>query len=334
MTIPNPRQLARSLFDRAIEAAEPAQAVRKSLLAAPLPAMPGGRLILIALGKAACSMMEEALKHVPQSVIPNAIAVTNYENARTLEGCEVIAAGHPVPDKNGQMAARRITEALKDAGPNDFVLALISGGGSALLPSPIAGITLNDKIETNEILLRNGYEINEINLIRQQLSTLKGGGLSRLATPAPVRSLIISDVIGDDLRAIASGPTTAPIGSAAQAAALLRSRGHFEMLPKDVQSHFLKDNSLPFDTPVPAQNQLICSNRYSLDAMCDAAKVWAPLVVSDHLQGNVKDAADEIASFVLGKQATAPQVLLWGGETTVNVTGSGRGGRNQELALR
>ena len=334
MTIPNPRQLARSLFDRAIEAAEPAQAVRKSLLAAPLPAMPGGQLILIALGKAACSMMEEALKHVPQSVIPKAIVVTNYENARTLEGCEVIAAGHPVPDKNGQMAARRITEALKDTGPNDFVLALISGGGSALLPSPIAGITLNDKIETNEILLRNGYEINEINLIRQQLSTLKGGGLTRLATPAPVRSLIISDVIGDDLRAIASGPTTAPIGSAAQAAALLRSRGHFEMLPKDVQSHFLKDNSLPLDTPVPAQNQLICSNRYSLDAMCDAARAWAPLIVSDHLQGNVKDAADEIASFVLGQKAKAPQVLLWGGETTVNVTGSGRGGRNQELALR
>ena len=98
MTIPNPRQFARSLFDRAIEAAEPAQAVRKSLLASPLPAMPGGRLILIALGKAACSMMEEALKHVPQSVIPKAIAVTNYENARTLEGCEVIAAVNPVPD--------------------------------------------------------------------------------------------------------------------------------------------------------------------------------------------------------------------------------------------
>lgn len=334
MTIPNPRQFARSLFDRAIEAAEPAQAVRKSLLASPLPAMPGGRLILIALGKAACSMMEEALKHVPQSVIPKAIAVTNYENARTLEGCQVIAAGHPVPDKNGQMAARRITEALIDAGPGDFVLALISGGGSALLPSPIADITLNDKIETNEILLRNGYEINEINLIRQQLSTLKGGGLTRLASPAPVRSLIISDVIGDDLRAIASGPTVAPIGTAAQAAALLRSRGHFQTLPKDVQNHLIKDNRQPFDTPVQAQNQLICSNRYSLDAMCDAARAWAPLVVSDHLQGNVKDAADEIASFILGKKATAPQVLLWGGETTVNVTGSGRGGRNQELALR
>ena len=334
MTIPNPRQLARSLFDRAIEAAGPAQAVRKSLLATPLPAMLGGRLILIGLGKAACPMMEEALGHVPKSVIPHAIAVTNYENARTVKGCEVMAAGHPVPDKHGLMAAQRITEALIDTGPDDFVLALISGGGSALLPSPIAGITLNDKIKTNEILLKNGYDISETNLIRQQLSTLKGGGLTRLASPAPVRSLVISDVIGDDLRAIASGPTATPIGTAAQAAALLRSRGHLEMLPKNVQSHLLKDNGQPFDTPVQTQNQLICSNRYSLDAMCDAASAWAPLIVSDHLHGNVKNAADEIAAFVLSQKAKGPQVYLWGGETTVNVAGSGRGGRNQELVLR
>ena len=253
MRIPNPRHFARSLFDRAIEAAEPAKAVRNSLLTAPLPAMPGGRLILIALGKAACAMMEEALRHVPESVIPQAIAVTNYENARTVNGCEVIAACHPVPDQNDLTASQRITNALMSAG-SDLVLMLISGGGSALLPSPIAGITLKDKIETNEILLRNGYDISGINLIRQQLSTLKGGRLTRLVSPAPVRSLIISDVIGDDLRAIASGPTVTPIGTMAEAAALLQSHSHFEMLPKSVQRHLLNENKLPSNKPVNAQN--------------------------------------------------------------------------------
>ncbi len=334
MIMTNPRLFARSLFDRAIEAAEPAQAVRRSLREAPLPSLPDGRLIVLAVGKAACAMMEEALKHVPKSVTPQAIAVTNYENARPIKGCEVIAAGHPVPDKNGLKAARQIADALVNTGPSDFVLTLISGGGSALLPSPTAGITLEDKIKTNELLLRNGYDIKEINLIRQQLSDLKGGGLTRLASPSAVRSLIISDVIGDDLRVIASGPTVTRIGTAAQAAELLRTRGHLKMLPKDVRTHLLDDNTQPSDVHAQVQNQLICSNRFSLDAMLDAADVWAPIVVADDLQGDVTNAAVEIAKFIQSQKASGPRVFLWGGETTVNVTGTGRGGRNQEMALR
>lgn len=334
MTIHKPRQLARSLFDCAIDAAEPAQAIRRSLYADPLPVRVGGRIILLAFGKAACAMIEEAHRHIPEGATTQSIAVTNYENARPVNGCEVIAAGHPVPDENGLKAAGRITETLTDTGPYDFVLTLISGGGSALLPSPITGLTLNDKIKTNELLLRNGYDIREINLIRQQLSSLKGGGLSRLVSPTPMRSLIISDVIGDDLRVIASGPTTAPIGTAAQAAELLRSRGHFEMLPKNVRRHLDDPKIAPSYGPSYVTNQLICSNRFSLEAMLDAAQEWIPKLVSDNLQGNVADAARKIATFIQHQKASGPKVFLWGGETTVNVTGTGRGGRNQELALR
>ena len=328
------RLFARSLFDHAIQAAEPASAVQRSLSAAPLPALPDGRLILIAVGKAACAMIKEAMDHAPQSATVQAIAVTNYENARPIEGCEVIAAGHPVPDENGLKASERITEILTKAGSSDFILTLISGGGSALLPSPIEGITLQDKIKTNELLLSNGYEIGEMNLIRQQLSRLKGGGMTCLASPAPVRSLIISDVIGDDLRVIASGPTVSPIGTAEQAAKLLRSRGHFEKLPKNVQRHLNNGTSKNSDTLQQVQNQLICSNLYSLNAMHAAADNWNPQLVSDNLQGNVKEASLEIANFIKGQKHNGPQVFLWGGETTVNVSGSGRGGRNQELALR
>lgn len=328
------RLFARSLFDHAIQAAEPASAVQRSLSAAPLPALPDGRLILIAVGKAACAMIKEAMDHAPQSATVQAIAVTNYENARPIEGCEVIAAGHPVPDENGLKASERITEILTKAGSSDFILTLISGGGSALLPSPIEGITLQDKIKTNELLLNNGYEIGEMNLIRQQLSRLKGGGMTCLASPAPVRSLIISDVIGDDLRVIASGPTVSPIGTAEQAAKLLRSRGHFDKLPKDVQQHLNNGTSKNSDTLQQVQNQLICSNLYSLNAMHAAADSWNPQLVSDNLQGNVKEASLEIANFIKGQKPNGPQVFLWGGETTVNVSGSGRGGRNQELALR
>ena len=332
--MPNPRQTARSLFDRAVSAAEPAAAVRKAILNHPLPAIITGRLFIIAVGKAACAMIEEALKHAPNHVTTTAIAVTNYENARPVQDCKVLAAGHPIPDENGQKAARRVMSLLSNTGPADFVLALISGGGSAILPSPIDEITLKDKINTNAFLIKNGYDIGEINLIRQQLSILKGGGLARLANPASLRALIISDVVGDDLRVIASGPTAEQIGTASQAVSLLRSRGHFKSLPRAVRNYLNAPSCRPKRDPNEVQNQIISSNRQSLDAMLLAATNRKAKLVSDRLEGNVTKAAEKIATFIKNNPSEAEQVFIWGGETTVNVTGTGLGGRNQELALR
>ena len=332
--MPNPRQTARSLFDRAVSAAEPAAAVRKAILNDPLPTIITGRLFIIAVGKAACAMIEEALKHAPNHVTTTAIAVTNYENARPVQDCEVLATGHPIPDENGQKAALKVISLLSNTRPDDFVLALISGGGSAILPSPVDEITLKDKIKTNEFLIKNGYKIAEINLIRQQLSTLKGGGLARLANPAVLRALIISDVVGDDLRVIASGPTTEQIGTATQAVGLLRSRGHFSSLPRAVQNYLNAPFCRPKHDPIEVQNQIISSNRKSLNAMLLASTNRKAKLVSDRLEGNVTKAAEKIATFIKNNQNEDEQVFIWGGETTVNVTGTGLGGRNQELSLR
>lgn len=143
----------------------------------------------------------------------------------------VIASGHPVPDENGLRAGRAVAEMLSSATSADRVIALISGGGSALLPAPADGISLEEKAAVNRLLLANGFEITEINLVRQQLSRLKGGGMLRLAAPAEVTAFILSDVIGDDLRVIASGPTVAPIGTAADAQALFKDKSIWPSCP-------------------------------------------------------------------------------------------------------
>lgn len=334
MTAHDLRTVATTLFKAAVVAADPALAVRTALRRAPLPPLSGGRYVLIAAGKAACAMMQEALAHLPDGAAYRAIAVTNYENARAIAGCDVLAAGHPVPDENGLNASKRVAGLLAGAQRHDFVLCLISGGGSALLPAPAEGISLADKIAVNEILLAHGFDITEINLIRQQLSRLKGGGMLCLAHPAQVRALIVSDVIGDDMRVIASGPTAQPIGTRAEAAALLKARGVWALCPRSVQARL--SQVAPAGRPAPAQadNALIGSNRQSLQAVADAVADWTPHIVSDRLQGDVAEAADNIVKAIGKTPAKGRQLLIWGGETTVRLTGTGRGGRNQELALR
>jgi len=202
------RQRAVALFQAAVKAADPALALRPHL--ADLPTI-AGRYVLISIGKAACAMMEEAIANLPKDARFEAIAVTNTENARDIERCVVMAAGHPVPDENGQAAGLAVIDLLHTTTAEDVVLALISGGGSALLPAPIEGVSLADKAEVSRILLGAGVDITEMNMVRQQLSRLKGGGMARLASPAKLHGYILSDVIGDDLRVIASGPTVAPI---------------------------------------------------------------------------------------------------------------------------
>jgi hydroxypyruvate reductase len=308
------RARARAIFDAGLAAADPARAVARALEGAAPPAR------LVAIGKAARRMAGAALDTL--GPVP-ALVVTNDENAADLPGAVVLAAGHPVPDARGEAAARAVEAAVAGLSAGDRVLCLISGGGSALLPAPVPGLTLEDKQEVSRLLLASGADIADLNLVRQQLSRLKGGGLLRAAAPARVTALILSDVVGDDLRVIASGPTVAPIGARAQAAARLRALGLWDRLPGAVARHL--SQPAPDLPPLPAaDNRLIGSNALSLAAMA----AHAPgAVVHPVLDGDVADAAARIT-------ACGPGVHLFGGETTVRLAGRGRGGRNQELALR
>lgn len=301
------------IFEAGVRAADPYAAVAGALDGVPRPAL------IIAVGKAARLMAKAALDRFGGVTC---IVVTNYENATALDGATVMAAGHPVPDENGAAAARAVILALGAA--NGPVLALISGGGSALLPAPAADLTLADKAAVNTLLLGAGLDITAMNLVRQQLSDLKGGGFLRHAAPHPVTALVLSDVIGDDLSAIASGPTVGPIGTAMDAIRVLENAGLWEYLPAVVRAH-LQNTAEPGPLP-EAVNILVGSNDKSVAAMAKAA--GDAFVIPTPIEGDVGDAAHAICDHaVIG-------TTVWGGETTVVLRGSGRGGRNQELALR
>ncbi|WP_052453546.1 DUF4147 domain-containing protein [Celeribacter indicus] len=315
------RDRAQEIFLAGVKAADPALAVEEALVGHSFH-MP----MIVAVGKAARRMAAAAMKHLQADPV---IVVTNYENAAPLPGAEVLAAGHPVPDAAGAQAALRVEEALSHA--KGDVIALISGGGSALLPAPANGVSLDDKAEVNRLLLGSGADITVMNLVRQQLSRLKGGGLLRAAAPAKVTALILSDVVSDDLRAIASGPTIAPIGTRAEAAAALRELGIWDRLPAAVRAH-LGRGEVDLGPLPESTADLIGSNKLSVAAMARFAGGGAAdgvHVFPIPLEGDVAEAAKTIV-----ESAKTPGIYLFGGETTVRVTGDGLGGRNQELALR
>lgn len=308
----NPRDHVRHIFAAGVAAADPAAAVTRYIDGVARPDR------IVAVGKAAVQMARAALLAFPGV---HTRVVTNYENAVTLPGATVMAAGHPVPDENGATAAQAVLADLATAqGP---VLALISGGGSALLPAPVAGVTLAEKASLNSLLLGAGLGITQMNLVRQQVSRVKGGGLLRAAAPHPVTALILSDVVGDDLSTIASGPTAPPIGTAAQAVATLKAAGIWDTAPASIKNHLLQGHAT---APLPEHhNILVGSNALSVIAMQQAAP---KATVLDPVEGDVADAARMICDLA------GEGITVWGGETTVQLKGTGRGGRNQELALR
>ncbi len=324
MPLSRPAMIA--LFDEGVRAADPGRAVTAALRDLPLD--PGAGLYLLAVGKAADAMMRAALDSLP---LPRAaLVVTNYENAAPVEGAQVMASGHPVPDANGLAAGQAAQALLENAGAGDTVLVLVSGGGSALLPTPVDGISLADKAAVNTLLLGAGLDITAMNAVRQHLSRLKGGGMLRAAAPARVVALILSDVIGDDLRVIASGPTVAPIMGRADVRDMLRAQGLWDALPEAARTALDRADD---DPPLPAaDNRLIGSNGMSLDAMMRAHP--GAQVLSAALTGDVAEAADRICAAARAAPRGAPLLALFGGETTVTLRGRGRGGRNQELALR
>lgn len=315
------RKRAFEVFMAGVGEANPVNAVEEALKGRKFT-----RPTIIAVGKAGRTMAQAAMRQVKAETV---VVVTNYENAEPLEGAEVRAAAHPVPDAEGARAAQRVEGALSMA--QGDVIALISGGGSALLPAPVMGVSLEDKAAVNALLIASGADIVMMNLIRQQLSRLKGGGFLRAAAPSHVTTLVLSDVVDDDLRAIASGPSVSPIGTRADAVAALESLQIWDRLPASVRAHLQKPE--PDLGPLPdSETILIGSNSRSVAAMARAAgggMGQGVHVFPTPLVGDV-----DAAAHVILDCAREAGIFLFGGETTVKIAGKGLGGRNQELALR
>lgn len=323
------RKLAKSLFTSAVRAADPAVAMRRHFENHPLPVSSEGRNYLISVGKAAVPMTREALRHMNKKT--ETLVVTNPENQSTIEGAKVIVSSHPVPSAASVAAGQKVLEVLQRANKQDNITVLISGGGSSLMVAPEGKISISDYARTNQMLLESGLGIEQMNLVRQHIDKLKGGGMARLASPACVQGYILSDVIGDDLRSVASGPTVAPLGTAQDAIELLHNAGLWDCVPQTVRATLSEDKN--WSKPPRATNHLIGSNSQSLEAViADVPVEFNARIASNALVGDVQEAASKIVAEA--SEALGPTVLVFGGETTVQLRGKGLGGRNQELALR
>lgn len=304
-------------------------------------------LLVVGAGKATASMAK-AIEALLGDRISDGLIAVPYGHQETLGRIRQIEAGHPVPDENGMRAAAAIVEMVSRARETDLVLCLISGGGSALLPLPAPGISLSDKQAVNRLLLACGASIHEINTVRKHLSGIKGGQLARAAYPAKVLTLVISDVIGDDLDIIASGPTVGDPGTFRDAMQIIRRFDLAGKLPQAVAHHLAcgLDGTIP-ETPKPeepiferAAHCIVAANIQALlAAEAEAGKRgYHPLILSSRLAGDVGAAADFHLSILeeilaTSKPVAQPACILSGGETTVTVRGHGTGGRNQEFAL-
>jgi len=331
----NVRALLRAMFDAAVAAADPA-----TLIPLALPDPPSGRTIVVGAGKASAAMARAFEQAWPRPL--TGLVVTRYGHAVPCERIEVVQAGHPVPDENGERAARRILAMVSGLNANDLVVALISGGGSALLAAPAAGLTLADEQTVNHALLSSGASIDEMNCVRKHLSAIKGGRLAAAAYPARVATLLISDVPGDDPSTIASGPTVADPTTLADARAILAK---YSIDAGPAVNQFLSGDT--GETPKPgdallarATTKLIATPRRSLIAAAQVARAAGvtPLILSDAIEGEAREVARVMAGVAAsvvrhGEPAKAPCVLLSGGETTVTLRGKGRGGRNVEFLL-
>lgn len=331
--VQHPNRFLRSLFTRAVSVADPMQVVP-----AHLPTRPKGRVLVIGAGKAS-ARMAEAVESVWGPC--EGLVITRYGYARPSVGVRIVEAAHPVPDAAGEAATRDMLALAGTLGPDDLVLALISGGGSALLCSPVPGVTLEEKMTLNSALLASGAPIDEMNLVRKHLSRVKGGQLAAACAPARVLSLMISDVPGDDPSVIASGPTVGEGSTPADARAVVERRGlalsasvHAALSEK---SRVIAPNDLRLRR---VENRIIAAPSASLEAAADEARQAGVdvQILGDSLEGEARNLAADQVRTALEAQAergpnARPLLLLSGGECTVTRRGSGVGGPNAEFAL-
>ncbi len=332
---PVPRVLLRQMFDAAIASAQPALCIPPHL-----PSAPRGRLIVIGAGKASAAMARSVEQH--WAGLLSGLVVTRYGYAVPCEHIEIAESAHPVPDAAGLRASQRMMELVKGLNADDLVLCLISGGGSALLPLPAAGLTLDLKQTVNRALLASGATISEVNCVRRHLSNIKGGRLAAACHPAQVLTLLISDVPGDRPVDIASGPTVADPTTCADALNIVRRYGiELPAATREVLESGRGESVKPGDPRLArATVRTIATPQMALEAAAAVARAAgiASHILSDAVEGEARDVGKVLAAIALqvaehDQPVAAPCVLLSGGETTVTVRGNGRGGRNVEYLL-
>jgi len=339
------RRQALSIFRAALAAADPVDAVVRHLKSRNFSRYKN--IYVVGAGKAGASMALAAERVLGRRITAGLVNV-KYGNTAKLRRIELNPCGHPLPDRPGVEGAARIAAMASQAGADDLVLCLISGGGSALLPLPAEPVTLAEKQATTQLLLACGATIHEFNAVRKHLSRIKGGQLARLAAPATVESLLLSDVVGDNLDVIGSGPTAPDVSTFAGTLAILDKFGLRKKVPASVRNRLEQGErgELP-ETPKPGdaifrnvRNILVGNSRLALDAAARRARAlgFRTLVLSSEIQGETREIARMHAAIVrelalASRPVKPPACIITGGETTVTLRGDGLGGRNQEFAL-
>ncbi|MDZ7637405.1 MAG: glycerate kinase [Bryobacterales bacterium] len=350
------RQDARRVFAAAVASASPREAVLRHLRLDGNTLVAGGkryplrgieRVWVVGAGKASAAMAQGVERVLGKRISGGAITV-KYGHGAKLRYATITEAAHPVPDAQGISGASAVARILESAGSGDLVIALISGGASALLVQPAEGITLEEKQEVTRLLLASGAGIHEMNAVRKHLSGMKGGQLAKRAAPAQVLALLLSDVIGDDLDVIGSGPAAPDASTYADALTVLDRYGLLKRAPASVLRRLRHGASGQIDeTPKPGdplfgrvQNVIVGSNALAVSEAAREAKErgYRPLVLTTSLDGEAREQARMLVAMAreaqrTGRPAKAPLCLLAGGETVVTLRGDGKGGRNQEFAL-
>ena len=292
--------------------------------------------------------MAAAVEQLLKTRIDAGLVVTRYGHGGPLSRIEVVEAGHPIPDRTGLAAGQRVLDLIKKAGERDLVIVLLSGGASALLPAPVEGVSLTDKQVVTTLLLRSGATIQEINAVRKHVSHLKGGNMATAAAPATVLTLVLSDVVGNDLAGIGSGPTVPDPTTFHDAMAILHHYDLWDKIPQAIKDHLVQGSrSGSSETPKPnhpafakVQNVIVGDVRVALDAAAAQARRlgYHPVILSSSLTGEAREVAKVFGSIIreivaADRPIKRPAALLAGGETTVTVRGMGAGGRCQEFTL-
>ncbi len=346
------RSQALRIFAAALKAAAPREAIRRHVRLTGGALIAGGKrytlskfrnIYVIGAGKASAEMAR-AIEPMLGNRIRAGLINTKYGHGVPLRRIEVNECGHPVPDRCGEEGAARIAEIARQAGADDLVICLISGGASALLPLPMPPIKLAEKQEATRLLLECGADIHEFNCVRKHISAIKGGQLARLAYPATVLALILSDVIGDDLDVIGSGPTVPDRSTLSDAKAVLEKYGIWDKVPAGVRQRIAARGA---ETPKPGdgifdrvRNVVVGNNRWAVEAAARQARAlgFRSMVLSTFVEGEAREVARVHAAIVReirasGQPLRAPACVISGGETIVTMRGRGMGGRNQEFAL-